>query len=383
MKKKTFVWGIILLSCIGALLRYFGLDYVGVDMEYCLLSWYEELENAGGLRGLANFSGDYNMPYITLFYLFTKLPFRPIVNIKLSSMIFDYLLAFVVMCMVRECVKEEKKNVYGVIAYALVLCSPIVIINSAYLGQCESVWAAGGVLGFWLLYKGHPVLGMLALGFAIAMKPQGIFILPIILLFYVGSKSFSILHFSWVPVAIQILCIPAIIGGCDFFVFYKIYVRMMGSYPHVYYYYPNIWTFIKNAPYYIFGKVGILSAFAVLLIIALLFVGKRRYELKEYILYLAWTTMTCAMILPCMHERYNYLGEVMLPIAALFHSRLRMPALFVVVSALLCYGQSYLGWGQFSHFCLAMVNIVVYFALSLEGYRSLRGEGIEKGEAVC
>ena len=83
------------------------------------------------------------------------------------------------------------------------------------------------------------------LGFALVMKLQAVFILPIVLVLYFYKKKFSILHLLWIPVAIQVSSIPAIIGGCGFDVAYRTYFRLMGEYPFMYYYYPNIWTFFK------------------------------------------------------------------------------------------------------------------------------------------
>lgn len=384
LDKRKMLVGVVIATIVGILLRWMGISFEGVDYRMSLYPWYQGLAENGTLKGLAEYNGDYNIPYVTLLYYLTKIPLEPLVSIKLSSIFFDMMESFLVFVIVRDIVGEEK-NQYGFLAYTLMFCNPVAIVNSGYLAQCESVWVALALLSFWCLWKNHPVWGMLAFGAAFAMKPQGIFILPIIILLYYKQRNFSLVHFVWFPIAIQALCIPAILGGCTFDIFIKNLKMMMGHYPYVYYYYPNIWTYIQNAPYYVFGKVGIFSAFAVLLVFMLLFAqSKKSGKLEDYFEYIIFTTMTCVMILPCMHERYNYMAELLLPVCAIWRKKYRIPALVLVICSMLCNGQSYMGWPWVSHELLAACNIVVYIYMAAEcvkglGYKVLPG----KEETLC
>lgn len=377
--RPAVIMGVISLAAL--LLRWTGIRFEGVDYRYSLLPWYEELKAAGGLGGLAEYRGDYNLPYVTILYFLTKLPFSPIISIKLSSILFDYLLAALVSAMAAEAAPDGKKTKFGLLAYAFVLCNPVAVINSGYLAQCESVWAFLALFAFYLLVKKHPAWGMLFFGFAFAMKPQGIFILPMILIYYFKEKRFSILHLLWAPVGIELTCIPAIIGGCDPLVFVRFLKMMMGHYPFVYYYYPNVWTYLQDAPYYVFGKVGIFSAFAVLLLFAVLYVrSSRRMDMQDYLRFVTWSAMTCAMLLPCMHERYNYLSEILLAVCAIREKKYRLPALALILASMQCNGQSYLGWPWVTHYALAAVNLWVYLYLTRECLSGLyydAGEGKE------
>lgn len=386
MKSKAGYGSLIALIVImitGMVFRWTGIFFEGVDYVECLLPWYSDLKASGSLHGLAEYKGDYNMPYVTLLYILTWIPVQPIISIKMASILFDYLLAFLVMAMVREASPVEKKNLYGLAAFGLVLLNPVAVINSGYLAQCESIWSFLGLFAFWLVYKRHPSLGMLFFGFAMSVKPQGIFILPLILIYYFKEKKSSFLNLLWVPAGIQLACIPAIIGGCGFDVFIRTFSRQMGSYPYVYYYYPNIWTYFQEAPYYVFGKVAIFSAFAVLLLFAVLYVRNRKDAVfQNMLLYITWTEMTCAMILPCMHERYNYLAEIMIAACAIRGKRYRLPALLLILASVQCYGQSYLGWPWVSHYALAACNIAVYLYLTRDCFVGLYSRGIPEKEGT-
>ena len=323
------------------------------------------------------------MFYVTLLYFLTWIPVNSLISIKMLSVVFDYLTAFLTLFMVRETVAEEKKDLYGCIAYGVALLEPVAVIDSAYLAQSESIWVFFSLLAFWLFWQRHPAWGSFAFGFALAMKPQGIFILPIILIYYFKTKKFSILNFLWTPVAIQITCIPAIIGGCHFDVFIRRFTAMMGSYQYVYYYYPNVWTYLQNAPYYVYGKAAIFSAFTVLLLFAVLFVRNRRQVcLQEMLFYVTWTAMTCTMLLPCMHERYNYLAEMMLTICSIGEKKYRFPALLLLLTSAQCYGQSYLAWPWVSHYALAAINIAVYLYLTANCMVKLYQNGISERKEI-
>lgn len=384
INRKSFIGLIIILSVAGMALRWMGIEYEGVDFQNCLSSWYLQLQDGGSLAALADFKGDYNMPYATILYFLTLVPVRPVVSIKMVSVLFEYLEAALLMKIVMETVEGEKRYFYGAIAYGLVICNPLAVVNSGYLAQSEGIWSCLALLSFRYIWKDKPVKGMWMLGFALAFKLQAVFILPLILLLYFYKKKFSILHLLWVPVAIQVLCIPAIIGGCGFDIAYRVYTNLLGEYPFMYYYYPNIWTFFQEAPYYQFGKAAIILAFAALLIFSILFVKSgKKHTMQDFLEYIVWTTMTCAMLLPCMHERYNYIAEIVLPLCAIKKPKYRLPAIILILLSLQCYGQSYLAWSRYSDLALAAGNIVIYLWLTWDCFRELYRCALRQEVEVC
>lgn len=382
VNRKTFVILIGMFCILGMVLRWTGIRFPGVDYRVCFEVWYQQLKEGSTLAALTEFEGDYSLFYAAILYVLTKMPIDPIIGIKMMPILFDYITAFLMMHIAMVVIEGERKYLYGLVAFGLTICNPVAVVNSAYLAQSESIWAGFALLGFWFICRDKPVRGMWMLGFALGMKLQPVFIMPIVLILYFYKKKFSILHLLWIPVAVQVLCIPAIIGGCGFDIAYRTYFRQMGEYTFMYYYYPNIWTFFKEAPYFLFGKVAIIITFTALLMFAVLFVwSKRRYVLRDYLEYAAWTTMTCPMLLPCMHERYNYIAEIVLPICAIFDKRLRIPAVTLVALSMLCYGQSYLNWSPVSHYALATGNLLIYFYLTWKCFYGLY-EGKETGKEI-
>ena len=384
MNRRVFIGLIIIFSIAGMAFRWTGIRFEGVDFQNCLLSWYLQLKGGNGLEALADYKGDYNLPYATILYFLTFIPVEPVISIKMVSILFEYLEAALLMKMVMEAAEGERKYLYGALAYGLVLCNPVAVINSGYLAQSEGIWSCLALLSLWYIWKDKPVKGMLMFGFALAIKLQAVFVLPLILILYFCKRKFTILHLLWVPVAIQVLCIPAIMGGCGFDIAYRIYTNLLGEYPFMYYYYPNIWTFFQEVPYYQFGRAAICFTFAVLLVFAVLFVRSgKKHTVQDCLEYIAWTTMTCAMFLPCMHERYNYIAEVVLPLCAIGKPKYRLPAVILVLIALQCNGQSYLAWSRCSDLALAAGNILVYLWLTRECFQGLYRHAELREAEIC
>lgn len=374
--QKKFWIAIAIISTVGLALRFWGFPFESVDYEQCLSTWTEQLKAIGTIQALSSYSGDYNYPYITILYFLTFLPIPSLYSIKMVSVLFDFLEAGLLTSTVMHAAAGEKRYGTGLIAYALVFCNPLVIMNSSYLAQCESVWTALGLLAFYLvIVKEKFGWGMFAFGMALAFKIQAIFILPIILIFYFYKKKFPILHILWIPVAIEILCIPAIIGGCGWDGAINKYLHLLGEYPYMFYYYPNVWTYFQDAPYFVFGKMAIIFTFITLLLFAVLFVKSgKKYRMQDYVQYAAWTAMTCTMLLPCMHERYNYMAEILLPVSAIFDRKLRIPVLILILISVQCIGQQFLGWTPLSYYVLAACNLFVYFYFSAHCLKELYAE---------
>ena len=382
-QKRDWIW-IGAISVVGLLLRFTGFPFEGVDYQECLSAWTEKLKAANGIHALSAYTGDYNYPYITILYFLTYLPIPSLYSIKLVSVLFDFLEAGLLASTVKRAAGAAGGRQW-IAAYALVLWNPLAVINSGYLAQCESIWTALGILAFYLLVvRERPGLGMFAFGLAIGFKLQAVFILPILLICYFLKKKFSILNVLWIPVAVELLCIPAIIGGCGWDSALGQYLHLMGEYPFLFYYYPNIWTFFQNAPYYVFGTVAVAFAFVTLLLFAVLMIKSgKTYTLWDYVRYAAWIAMTCVMLLPCMHERYNYMAEMLLPVAALSDKRLRIPAAVLILTSLQCIGQQFLDWYKLPYYVLAVSNIAVYFYFTACCMRELYGAYREKEAASC
>lgn len=316
---KNWIWlsAAGLITLIGLFLRWQGIGYESGDFRSCLSLWMDDLKGGSGLQVLAAYNGDYNMPYVTVLWLLTFLPVEPIVGIKGFSMLFDIVCAAAGGALAVVCAKggqREKREKDGgifILTYALIFLSPVAILNSGYWGQCDSVYTAFVLLAFLCLVREKIPLCMIFWGCAFAFKLQAVFAFPVLLLYYWKNRKFSFVNFLLIPVTMEILCLPAIIGGCSPWVTFSVYFSQMKTFPVMYYFYPNFWTFFQDIPYYVFGKMAIAGTLALLFLLALVILRKEeKLDGGNLLPNLCCIAMTVLCFLPCMHERYGYMLEM-------------------------------------------------------------------------
>ena len=386
-KVNTFITGLAVFAA-GLLLR-LAFWKAGSADTYAFELWFSSVREAG-MSAFTDFLGDYNVPYIAVMYFVTRLPLSDFTLVKLVALAFDLLGPVAGYLIGKELAVQsgftEKASKYGLIGMALIWLSPITIGNAGYQAQLEAMWAFTGFLAVYMFWKKRPAVGMALWAVSFAMKPQGVFFLPFILLYYYRAKSFSVLHFLIVPAVIEVLSIPSMIAGNSFLYFWKYFLGQSGRYPFGYYYYPNIWIWMRDLPYYVFGKVGIGMMVTAFALVTIGFVRRGRDDDWTFVRdleLLVWSLMTCAMFLPAMHERYNYPAEVMLPVLAVFDKKYRLPAAVLVVSGFLCNGMSYYGWGKAEFYGLSILNMAVYAYLCAGVVKALVNRGSEvKGGSV-
>ncbi len=92
------------------------------------------------------------------------------------------------------------------------LLAPTCFLNSAYWGQCDSIYAAFCLWGLYYGLKKRPILSMVMLAFALGFKLQAIFILPITA-FLLVKRLVSLRHLPAFPIAFFVLMLPVLLAG--------------------------------------------------------------------------------------------------------------------------------------------------------------------------
>ena len=303
------------------------MDYQSGDYVSFLLPWYNEISENGGFAALDSLVGDYNAPYQFLIAAFTYIPVEPLYLYKIVSIVFDFVLAVIIGLFVCSIAypKESKSlgdklSSYGfLIPYGAVLFTPTVFINSGIWGQCDVIYSTFVILSLYNLYHKKYLPAFILLGVGFAFKLQSIFVLPLFLYVYFKEKKFSILNFAIIPLVNLIMGLPSLFIGLPWSDFWGIYSSQSDKYPYMYLNYPSFWMMVgdkyvamKNAAIWI--TLGILA-------IGLVAVLAKKIEIykKDNFLSLGiWTIWTCLAFLPCMHERYGYILEMLLLIQIFF-----------------------------------------------------------------
>ena len=304
---------VIFCTIVSLYIRIALRDGISGDMKSFLLPWYDQIKAGGGFAALSVQVGNYSIPYQTLISILTYLPIKPEYGYKIISAIFDYLQGATIAWMVwyfSSADNAEKRNHKVAIAWVLSINLPMVFLNSAYWGQCDSIYCFFCLLTIFFLIRQKSTLAFIAYGFACACKLQAVFLMPWILFYYAQKREFSIWKAVLVPVVMIVLSLPGILQGRSVFDIVMIYKGQISQYPQISLNYPSFWNLLlpnKDERFYVFfGGVGIAVTTIVLFLEAAFFINKKNSESKNIeICFLL--TIACVLFLPSMHERYDYL----------------------------------------------------------------------------
>lgn len=378
MKKKTvFLYGMI--TILGLILRYLNKDFQSDDWTRCWVPWMEAIE--GPFTSIVRFPGDYNMPYVTLLWIINHIPIPKLYGVKILSVLFDYFLAVGAAKLVASCVNEERWESSQLLTYSLVVLSPIVIKNSSWWAQCDSIYCAFLIWSLYFFVNKKDCKGMVMFGFALAAKLQAIIAVPFLIIYWWKNKRFSVLYFLIIPVVMELLCIPAIMAGCSPFISITQYLGQTSEYQYLYHLYPNIWALLQGASYWICADLaigGVVGIFAILLLVTTLW-GKEINK-NTLLLYCVTITMTALFFLPQMHERYGYFLEILLICLAVYDHKHIVPAITVNLLVLFFYLGRYDLFSRFITYPTGILYLICYLWILLWAYRELF---IGKEEMKC
>ena len=345
LKNNFFEIIFFVVTVISLLFRASYLKYESEDYTVFLKNWFDTIKESGGIFALGKEIGNYNIPYIFILAILSYIPIDSLISIKMVSIIFDYLMAFVAMLIVYEILKENKnKHFYALIVYTVITMLPTLILNSSAWAQCDSIYTTFILLSLLFTIKEKYVKAFIFFGISFSIKMQAIFILPVLILLYLSDNRFSIYNFFIIPLVNLIMCLPAIIMGRSLFSCLAIYLNQTGQYgsflsmniPNIYaiFFRPIggsnlIWNI--NDRIFNFGIFFTLLIFAVFAIIVII---KRVKINKQMILYLSlWSVLTCIFFLPSMHDRYMYIADVVsVIIYIIYRKKMIIPILINFIS---------------------------------------------------
>lgn len=333
-----------LISCVFILIAFVAralcLPHVSADYRIFLSGWMDSIRANGGLHSLAGQIGNYTLPYLTILSLFSYTSVGDLYLIKLLSIFFDIVLAWSVMKIVEKLTGDGRKML---IAFFAVLLWPTVIINSAFWGQCDSIYVAMGILGIYLALDDRPVLSMICIAVSFGFKLQAVFIMPVYAVLWMNGK-FRWWHFLLFPLTYVVLLLPAVFAGRPFMDALLLYTTQTESIGIGYSYTaPSFLSIVQagqtalaslNTPEGIakVSKVFVIIAFVfVLAVLAFCFIKRMKLDDFRILLTAALLAICIPYLLPHMHERYFFFADAMMLLLALIDRKF-LP--FAVISEL-------------------------------------------------
>jgi len=366
IKNKNILF-IVVVTMLGIIVRFFGRDKISSDMSTFLIPWYDCIKSAGGIKSLENQVGDYNILYQTIIACLTYLDVNPVYLYKSLSSLFDFVLAISGAYIISKGYKKKwnESAIFGLV-YAAILFLPTVVLNSAFWGQCDSIYAVLIMWSVYFIYIDRPRRGFIILGIAFAFKLQSIFIVPVIIYLYFYKRNFSIIYSFYTVVVFWLSGIVGYINGRNLLDVFKIYQNQTGEYGMLYMNTPSFWSiFSSDKDYHLLMEFAIILTI-VILGCGLLFLLEKKIridDLSNLLLLVSWTLWTSVIFLPGMHERYTYPLDVVLIMLAFANRRYIYIAVLEIVLSTIAYGSFLFGFGEVTILC-SVINLVCWIVLT-------------------
>jgi Gpi18-like mannosyltransferase len=305
--RERMMLGLGLVASLALRLSLF--PFVTGDMAGDMIPWSGIIEREGAWKALGEEFSNYPPLYLYLLTLATWLPLPRLWAIKSVYLVFDYALALYVGGIVGRV--TGKPGFWSATLATLFL--PTVLMNSSLWGQCDAMYASGLVACVYYLLVNRSLAAMVAYGLAFALKPQAVFLAPLILVL-VWQRRFSPL-LLYVPAAVYVLlALPVWLAGRSFLDVMLLYANQrILPFPALTLGATNLYQWVPGVPFEQFFKAGLgLSALSA---VALMVTLARRFPAgmsPPGVLHAALLSLVLMpFVLPAMHERYFFAADTL------------------------------------------------------------------------
>ncbi len=333
-KSERIILGVLLLGSLALRLCLF--DFVSGDMRGDMLGWSAFIRAHGGLRALGQEIGNYPPLYYYLLTLASYLPLPRVYAIKAVYVVFDYVMAGYVWGMVRQRYGAGRRPA----AAALVtLFLPTVVLNSSLWGQCDAMYTAGVVACVCHLLRRQHGRALVAFGLAFALKPQAVFLAPLLLVL-VWQGRFSPLLLYVVPGVYLAAALPAWLVGRPLGDLLLLYANQrilpfasltLGA--------TNLYQWLPDHSFDLFFPAGLVLAAVAASVFVFLVWRRQPAGLSDDALLSAALVSLVLMpyVLPAMHERYFFPADVLGVAFAFWFPRRWLIALLIQAASFFTY----------------------------------------------
>ena len=329
----TLLVGAACLACV-IFARVSLLYFESNDYKAFLSRWVADLGKLSVGEALRTPIGDYNLPYIYILLIFSRLDIHPMLAIKSLSCFFDVIMAWMVMKLVMHGIEDRRLQMS---AFVLTLAAPTVMINSAQWAQCDSIYVSFCLMSMLAALNKRGNLCAIAWTIAFCFKLQAIFILPALgLALFMGKVKWR--HLIWIPVVFFGAMLPALIAGRSLASCLSIYADQTQNYGFLFHNAPTIWRFFEGADFESFSVVSVFCAgAAVILFIYFCMTFLKKLEDIDLIKIFFLSAMLVPYLLPRMHERYFYMADMLALIYFMYDRRKWYIPVTMILSSVISY----------------------------------------------
>jgi Gpi18-like mannosyltransferase len=297
---------------VAILLRISLFPFVSLDMSLDMLPWANRLQNEG-VAALAQRFSNYPPLYLYLLWGFAVLPLPKLYAIKLLYVLFDLILAWYSGKLIEVIRGRDAISFYTPV---VVLLIPTVVLNSSCWGQCDAMYTSGIIACIYYLLRRLPVLACVGLGVAISLKPQAVFIAPLMIALFLQGRLL-IFHLLIPFVVYALFCVPAWLVGRSFTEMLTLYAQQkILPHPALTLGATNLYQWVSPE---LLGPIlpAALAVSCLVFVLSLLILSRVALLSHTILIGAAFSCIVMPYVLPFMHERYFYCADIFTTLLAL------------------------------------------------------------------
>jgi Gpi18-like mannosyltransferase len=360
----------------------YSLPFTNGDVQDFLLPWYHFIIAHGRWSSMGLEFSNYTPPYLYILAIFTNFGgvLSPISIIKIVSIVGNVFLCSTSYYLSRYFCGSRTS---AVVAMSILLL-PTVVLNSAVWGQCDAFYTAALLLSIGLALRERWAFMMAAVGLALSLKLQAIFIAPTLGAF-VFRRNIRLWMLAIPIFAYYIMMVPSLIAGRTIKSISLVYYGQFETFKWLSAGAPNLWTLLQEFLFKAglgpigYGENVVLGLIIAGLVSAAIVVTANYGTMTKHRILLVFlvSAISSPYFLPKMHDRYFFVADVLSFICAVcFRSPLfALIALCVQAGSFMsCLGTPF-GYYSGAHYGSVFMTfgvVIVWFAWLLETFPSLQ-----------
>lgn len=332
-KKIPYIVIYIFIIILVVLIKFLFLDIRSPDYNVFLSKWFDKIIELGNIDALKHTIGDYPDSYMFILVLGTYITRNSLLYIKIVSIIFD----FIIFIFGYKIIKKFDKDL-AIKKSWILLIIPGIIVNSAVLGQCDSIFSAFILIFIYYILKGKNKLALLFLGISFSFKLQALFVAPI-LIYLLYTKKIKMLDVIFILIGFIIPFIPSIVYGKGLIENIKILLFQTSEYNKFVEACPNIYSLV----YLNYIEINVILKYILSLIVIIISVIicltkiSRTYSNQVFLKKLVMLSLIVPLLLPSMHDRYFYLANILIIIYFIIENKNRNTSYLLIILSSIIY----------------------------------------------
>ena len=338
MDRKTaaIALAVAAVLALSLLPRYLMFPFESADYRRHGTEWYEFISLNGNFLALKHQISNYSAAHLYLLAVLSLFKTPALLAVKAIPIFFDYVTAFFVY----RCVSlkhQGRGRTVPILAGAVTLFVPTVLLNSSAWGQSDAIYASFLVMSLYFLLAQREKMACAAFGLAFSFQFHAIFLAPFFL-WLLARKAIRPHSLSLIPAVWLGSILPAWLIGRSLDELLLIDPSQANVREALSAGAPNLYTWIPNYLYSFFVPAGLIGAMIfVIAAAALLCMSRAKLTEGAVVLLAAFSVLVMPYILPQMHERSFFPADVISIILAFWFPRFWYVPAMIGLSSLMSY----------------------------------------------